>query len=79
MSFLECRMKSINFYIESGRSESVVICTLGYPSRYKLRQWQLNMESARQQFSIGDSCLGRIALYLWLKNRIPFKATIQST
>ena len=39
MYSLEERTKAVQLYIESGCSESIVICTLGYPSYDALRNW----------------------------------------
>ena len=39
MYSLEERTKAVQLYIESGCSESIVICTLGYPSYGALRNW----------------------------------------
>ena len=39
MYSLEERTKAVQLYIESGCSESIVICTLGYPSYNTLKSW----------------------------------------
>ena len=36
---LEERTKAVQLYIEAGRNESIVMCTLGYPSYGALRNW----------------------------------------
>ena len=43
MYTFEERMKAVELYIQSGYSEGIVIRTLGYPARYVLKPWILEI------------------------------------